>query len=55
MLFRSVGMACRDVDAELARLRRHGVVAIARDANVVLDLRSVEPVDDARLIAALLP
>ena len=31
------------------------VVAIARDANVVLDLRSVEPTDDARLIAALLP
>ncbi|MBM3660756.1 MAG: L-seryl-tRNA(Sec) selenium transferase [Actinobacteria bacterium] len=51
----SVGVAVQvaDADATLARLRAHDVVArIERDA-VVCDLRTVDPVDDARLVSAL--
>ncbi len=52
----SVGVACTgidDVEGALARLRASRVIALARDANVVADLRSVDPVDDDRLADAL--
>ena len=35
------------------RLRLAGVVARVEDGRVVCDLRSVDPVDDERLVAAL--
>ncbi len=51
----SAGIACepRSVDDALARLRSVGVVARASDRQVIADLRTVAPGDDARLGAAL--
>jgi L-seryl-tRNA(Ser) seleniumtransferase len=51
----SVGIALAhdDVDAALATLRAHHIVALAREGAVVADLRSVDPRDDSRLTAAL--
>ncbi len=51
----SAGIACapRSVDVALARLRAAGIVARAADRLLIADLRTVEPVADARLGAAL--
>ena len=52
----SIGVALDvgDVDAALAALRAHGVVARAERDAVVADLRTVDPTDDSRLSKALL-
>jgi L-seryl-tRNA(Ser) seleniumtransferase len=48
-----VAVAVGDVDAALQSLRAARVVALGRDGSVVCDLRTVEPSDDERLVAAL--
>ena len=49
-----VAIAVSDSRAALRRLRiQHRVVALARDAQLVCDLRSVDALDDDRLIIAL--
>jgi L-seryl-tRNA(Ser) seleniumtransferase len=51
----SVGVAIEvdDVDATVAHLRRHDVIAIGRDGRVVCDLRTVDPADDTRVTEVL--
>jgi L-seryl-tRNA(Ser) seleniumtransferase len=48
-----VAVAVNDVDAALRSLRAARVVALGRDGSVVCDLRTVDPSDDERLVAAL--
>jgi L-seryl-tRNA(Ser) seleniumtransferase len=48
-----VALAVDGVDAALLALRTARVVALGRDGAVVCDLRTVEPADDERLVAAL--
>jgi L-seryl-tRNA(Ser) seleniumtransferase len=48
-----VAVAVSDVDTALQSLRAERVVALGRDGSVVCDLRTVEPSDDERLVAAL--
>ena len=48
-----VGVDLPDPDGALARLRADAVVARIDDGLVVCDLRTVDPADDPRLIAAL--
>lgn len=51
----SIGVAIEpvDVDACAARLREHDVVGRVVDGALVCDLRSVDPADDAAVLAAL--
>ncbi len=51
----SIGVAVEpaDVDAGAARLREHDVVGRVVDGTLVCDLRSVDPADDATVLAAL--
>lgn len=48
-----VAVAVRDADAALDTLRVHDVVGRIEDGQLLCDLRTVDPVDDARLVAAL--
>jgi L-seryl-tRNA(Ser) seleniumtransferase len=49
-----IGIEVADADAETARLRGEAVVARVAEGLVVFDLRTVDPADDAVLVAALL-
>ncbi len=51
----SIGVAAdvSDADARSARLRDHDVVARVADGMLICDLRTVDPIDDAKLLAAL--